>query len=199
MLAFVEKGQVFSDATVTFMFDDYFHFAILQSSCHEIWLRRQASSLRTDVRYTPTDCFQTFPFPQDQSEHNQLIAEQAGRTYYEHRQKIMQQTQLGLTKNYNRFHDPRCQDKDIQEMRRLHTEMDRAVLACYGWEDIDLQHDFYPNDRKKIRYMHSREAQREIFTRLLRLNQQIAAGERTKGMVVDDGEDDNSSLGEDEE
>ncbi|NPV76625.1 MAG: hypothetical protein HPY59_09665 [Anaerolineae bacterium] len=96
---------------------------------------------------------------------------------------------MGLTKLYNCFHDPNYLNLDIQELRRLHSEMDQAVLACYGWEDIDLQHDFYPNDRKKIRYMPSREAQREIFTRLLALNQEIAAQEAAQGLVVEGGEE----------
>ena len=145
--------------------------------------------MRTDIRYTPTDCFQTFPFPQNFNEQQRRATEQAGQVYYDHRQQVMVHTQLGLTKTYNRFHDPRCQNADIQEMRRLHAEMDKAVLACYGWEDIDLQHDFYPNDRKKIRYMPSREAQREIFIRLLALNQQIAAHEAAQGLVVEAGEE----------
>lgn len=186
-VAFVPKGQVYSDATVVFAYDDHYHFSIIQSDVHETWLRRHASTLRTDIRYTPTDCFQTFPFPQELSEQHRRAAEQAGQVYYEHRQQIMQQTQLGLTKTYNRFHDPACQDGEIEELRQLHAGMDQAVLACYGWDDIELQHDFYPNERKKIRYMPCRTAQREIFTRLLALNQEIAAREEAQGLVVEQG------------
>lgn len=189
MITFLETDYIASHAVVEFTYDDFFHFTLLQSNIHEVWLRRQASTMRTDIRYTPTDCFQTFPFPQRLSESQRMATEQAGQIYYEHRQNVMLATQLGLTKTYNRFHNPDCQDADIQEMRRLHAEMDRAVLACYGWEDIDLQHNFYPNDRKKIRYMPSREAQREIFTRLLALNQEIAAQEAAQGLVVEAGEE----------
>jgi len=187
MMVFAPRGIVYSHAVGVFAFDDYYHFALLQSWAHEIWLRRQASTMRTDIRYTPTDCFRTFPFPQHLSESQQMATDRAGQAYYEHRQNAMLSTQLGLTKTYNRFHNPDCQDADIQEMRRLHAEMDRAVLACYGWEDIELQHDFYPNDRKKIRYMPYREAQREIFARLLTLNQKIAAREAAQGLVVEAG------------
>lgn len=67
-------------------------------------------------------------------------------------------------------------------MRDLHVAIDRSVLACYGWGDIDLQHDFYPNDRKKTRFMPCRAAQREIFTRLMDLNQRIAAEEAAHGL-----------------
>jgi hypothetical protein len=67
-VVFVPKGYAYGDATVVFAFDDDYHFALLQSSVHEVWLREQASSLRTDVRYTPTDCFDTFPFPPEEYE-----------------------------------------------------------------------------------------------------------------------------------
>ena len=107
--------------------------------------------------------------------------ENAGETFYNFRQPIMQARQLGLTKTYNLFNDPACQDADIQQMRTLQIEMDRAVLSCYWWADIDLQHDFYPNNRKKTRFMPSAAAQREIFTRLIALNQDIASQESKTG------------------
>jgi hypothetical protein len=95
----------------------------------------------------------------------------------------MHARELGLTKTYNLFHDPTCADPAIAEMRRLHAEMDQAILACYGWQDIALGHGFYRNDRKKIRFTPAPEAQREIFTRLLALNQEIAAQEAAAGLA----------------
>jgi len=185
MLATVPNEYLCSDATVVFAFDDYFHFSLLQSHIHEVWLRRQASSLRTDVRYTPTDCYQTFPFPQDPLEACEEKASLQGQRYYEHRQQSMMANQVGLTKTYNLFHDQTCVDPDIEEMRRLHAEMDQAILTCYGWVDIDLEHSFYPNDRKKIRYMPSPQAQREILMRLIALNKEIAEQEAAQGAAAD--------------
>jgi hypothetical protein len=182
-LAFVPKGYVYGDATVVFAFDDDYHFALLQSSVHEVWLRKQASSLRTDIRYTPTDCFDTFPFPPQEYERMANSewrveempeafqwAAQVGAEYHEHRRQIMLARNLGLTKTYNLFHDPACQDEDIVRLRELHVEMDRAILACYGWEDVDLRHDFYQNDRGQMRYSARPEARRELLRRLLELN-----------------------------
>ena len=45
--------------------DDYF-FGVLHSKVHELWARRQGTQLReveSGFRYTPTTCFETFPFP----------------------------------------------------------------------------------------------------------------------------------------
>ena len=42
----------------------------------------------------------------------------------------------GLTSTYNRFHDPAETSTGLLELRRLHCEMDQAVLAAYGWSDL---------------------------------------------------------------
>jgi len=189
MMVFVPKNYIFSHALGVFAFDDDYHFALLQSSVHEVWLRKQASSLRTDVRYTPTDCFDTFPFPPE--EYRRVAssewrvealegpfaeAARIGAEYHEHRRQIMLRRWIGLTKTYNLFHDPACTDADVVRLRELHAAMDRAVLACYGWEDINLQHDFYPNDRGQIRYTIAPEARREVLHRLLELNLELSGG-----------------------
>ncbi len=186
MLARVPKGWVYAETTVVFTFDDYYHFALLQSSVHEVWLRKQASSLRTDIRYTPSTCFDTFPFPPEEyrrmasgewrlEEMPKTFQEAAriGAEYHEHRRQIMLARQIGLTKTYNLFHDPSCQDADIVRLRELHAAMDHAILACYDWEDLDPGHGFYPNERGKVRFTVSPEARREILRRLLRLNLEI--------------------------
>jgi hypothetical protein len=41
-----------------------------------------------------------------------------------------------LTSTYNRFHDPAETSNGLLELRRLHSEMDQAVLAAYGWSDV---------------------------------------------------------------
>ncbi len=43
--------------------DDDTSFGILHSRLHEIWALRLGTSLEDRPRYTPTTCFETFPFP----------------------------------------------------------------------------------------------------------------------------------------
>ena len=183
MVSFVPKEQVYSHMLIVFAFDDCYHFALLQSSVHEVWVWRQASTLESRNRYTPTDCFDTFPFPpleyeqaaegewklERMPEEFQLAA-LVGEEYHEHRRQIMRKRWIGLTETYNLFHNPDCNDPDIVRLRELHAEMDRAILACYGWDDRDLAHGFYQNDRGQTRYTISSEAQRELLRRLLKSN-----------------------------
>ena len=62
-IVFVPTDIVISDAVVVFPFDDYATFSLLQSMTHTEWLNYHSSTLGAGTRYTPSDCFETFPFP----------------------------------------------------------------------------------------------------------------------------------------
>jgi hypothetical protein len=65
--------------------------------------------LKTDLSYAPSDCFETFPFPQNLSPQQEQQLERIGEAYHEHRRQLMLKMQLGLTKTYNAFHAPGVQ------------------------------------------------------------------------------------------
>ena len=103
--------------------------------------------MKDDLNYSNTDYFETFPFPAGVLEHaagdspttdNRPLTtlETAGREYYEFRAALMVRHNEGLTKTYNRFHDPHETSPDILQLRALHAAMDRAVLEAYGWHDL---------------------------------------------------------------
>ncbi len=94
-----------------------------------------------------------------------------GERYYTHRQSIMLTRQEGLTKTYNRFHDPLEKSADIVKLRELHREMDEAVARAYGWDDLKLEHGFHET-KQGVRYTISEAARREVLDRLLLLNHQ---------------------------
>jgi hypothetical protein len=52
------------DALVVVARSDDTSIGILQSRIHEVWALRSGSSLEDRPRYTPTSCFESFPFPQ---------------------------------------------------------------------------------------------------------------------------------------
>jgi hypothetical protein len=109
-------------------------FAVMQSRIHEAWARFFASSMKDDLRYTPSDCFETFPFPHGFE--TSAALEDIGRRYYDFRAALMVRRNEGLTKTYNRFHDPDERDADTDTLRALHAELDRAVLDAYGFSDL---------------------------------------------------------------
>ena len=174
--AFLPTGIVYSHATVVLAYDDYGTFCLLQSTIHTNWARTFGSSMKGDQRYTPTDCFENFPFPDSPTAFNKI-----GSDYYELRQKIMFSNNEGLTKTYNRFHDQEKTSEEIQNLRDLHTEMDQAISLAYGWDDIHLGHGFYET-KQGIRFTISEEAWREVLQRLLKLNHKRYEEEVAQGL-----------------
>ena len=77
----------------------------------------------------------------------------------------------------------------ILELRRLHIELDTTVRDAYGWQDLDLAHDFYEvetlpeNDR--VRYTISPAVRKELLKRLLKLNHERAAEEAAAAAAVE--------------
>ena len=151
-------------------------FAVLQSTCHEQWSRESGSTLETRMRYTPSDCFETFPFPDSTTG-----LDDHGKRYYVHRQSIMLARQEGLTKTYNRFHNPEEHAEDIATLRRLHIEMDHSVAAAYGWAELAFDHGFHQT-KQGLHYTISEPARREVLGRLLALNHARYAEEVRLGL-----------------
>ena len=118
---------------------------LLQCSTHESWAVFFSASLEERLRYTPSDCFETFPFPTallDSATSDPAHAstrqslEVIGERYHQFRAELMVTNNEGLTSTYNRFHDPSETSSGLLELRRLHGVLDQAVLAAYGWNDV---------------------------------------------------------------
>ena len=171
---FVPTGQVWNHALFVFAYDDDFHFGVLSSAFHWWWAVKYASTMRADIRYTPTDVFETFPQPESSSE-----VARCGRALDEHRRGLMVRRNEGLTKTYNRVNDPMESAPDIVELRRLHIALDKAVASAYGWDDLILDHGFQ-DTRLGARYTIGEQTQIEILDRLLELNHQRHAREESE-------------------
>ncbi len=183
---FLPSSSVFADSLILFPLSTNAAFCALQSRPHELWARFFGSSMKDDLRYTPSDCFETFPFPKNWETHPDLEA--AGRTYYDYRAALMIENDEGLTKTYNRFHDRGETSPAIQRLQDLHAAMDRAVLDVYGWTDIptdceflldyEIDEETWGNKKKPYRYRWPGEVRDEVLARLLELNAQRAAEEQ---------------------
>ncbi|WP_376796422.1 type IIL restriction-modification enzyme MmeI [Thermogemmatispora sp.] len=176
--AFCPTGWVYAHKCCVFVLDKWQHFALIQSSIHEIWARSYSSTLARALNYSPSDCFETFPFPEEEGLRG---LEEIGQRYYERRQAIMRAWQVGLTQLYNSFHDPRDERPEILELRALHRQMDQAVAGAYGWSDLDLGHGFHQTPQG-LRYTLSPEARRAVLQRLLALNHRRYAHEVALGL-----------------
>ncbi len=178
--AVLPGGVVLSDSLVVIPRPGWGLFGAAQSRPHEIWARFFGSSLEERLRYTPSDCFETFPLPPGHETDAALAA--AGRAYHDFRAQLMVDRDEGLTKTYNRFHDPQDHSPETERLRALHAAMDRAVLDAYGWRDLQPVCDFFPKfadddpaEAAKFLYRWPDDMHDEVLARLLDLNAQRAA------------------------
>ena len=184
----ISAKQVFSHKLIVFPLPSHAAFGYLQARPHEIWRAAFGSTLEDRLTYTPSDVFETFPFPANWTTDPSLEA--GGRTYYAYRADLMVRNNEGLTKTYNRFHDPEERDPSIAHLRTLHAAMDRAVLNAYGWTDIPTECEFLPEHggeddgvpsgrkRHRYRYRWPDSIRDEVLSRLLALNAKRAEEER---------------------
>ncbi len=143
--------------------DDYF-FGILQSAAHEIWARRTGTQVReaeSGFRYTPTSCFDTFPFPwppgkepsEAEDPHVKAIAD-AARELVRLRDAWLNPPDIDPAELKNRTLTNLYNQRPAW-LANAHEALDRAVFAAYGWP--------YPLTRD------------EILARLLKLNHERSA------------------------
>ena len=146
-------------ACVVFARDDDYAFGLLHSRVHELWARGTGTQLReveSGFRYTPTTCFETFPFPRPTDAQRDAIGAAAARLN-ELREGWLNPPGLSeaelakrtLTNLYN---------ARPTWLTNVHATLDAAVLDAYGW----------PADLPDA----------EILERLLALNLERAAAER---------------------
>jgi len=147
--------------------DDYF-FGVLHSKLHETWSLRQGSTLEDRPAYTSTTTFETFPFPWSpgseptNNAHYKAIAA-AAKALHTEREAWLNPAQLPkdpqtreavlskrtLTNLYNALQEHRglatrgripTEAKTFApRLAKLHDDLDKAVVAAYGWEPAILE------------------------------------------------------------
>jgi hypothetical protein len=159
-LAFTSASVVYADRLVVFAYDDDAHFGLLTSAFHYWWVLTHSATFETRPTYNPSDCFETFPQPLLTA-----ATKRAGAVLDRNRRQVMLDRFEGLTATYNRVHNPKEEAGDIAELRRLHVELDHAVAAAYGWQDLVLDHGFWET-RQGTRFTIGPDARVEVLDRL---------------------------------
>ena len=176
MPAFVPNGQVYAHKLAVYAYDDDAHLGLLSSSFHWCWAWARSSTMRMDLNYSPSDVFETFPQPTL----TDAVGE-AGAALHSHRAPMMLERDEGLTKTYNRVHDPDEHADDVVELRARHLVLDYAVADAYGWSDLDLGHGHH-DTAQGTRFTVAPAARTELLDRLLELNHARYAAEAAAGL-----------------
>jgi hypothetical protein len=174
----VPTGQVFDQKLIVFATRDPAILALLSSAQHYHWAVKYGSTMKTDLNYSPSDVFITFPQPAAVTE-----MERIGVRLDVFRRDVMMMRRSGLTATYNLVNSKECNDADIEELRAIHKTIDVAVCRAYGWDDLipQLGHGIHPVGRD-TRFTVGPAVQRELVDRLLELNHERYAAEVAAGL-----------------
>jgi type II restriction/modification system DNA methylase subunit YeeA len=112
--------------------DDFYVLGILTSKVHRLWVKAQSSTLEDRIRYTPTTCFETFPFPQTVEPKLIEKIRTAAQELHQWRSNFMETKQWGITALYNKFFA-----EPTSQLYQLHAKLDKLVLQAYGFQTGD--------------------------------------------------------------
>jgi hypothetical protein len=131
LFAWADAHTMPDSALIAIAVEDDYTFGVLQSRIHEAWSLAMGTQLESRPRYTPSTCFETFPFPDPTPEQRERVGE-AGRRLVELRDGWLNPPGL----------DPADLDKrtltNLYNQRptwlaNAHADLDAAVSATYGW------------------------------------------------------------------
>ncbi len=173
--SFQPPGRVLHEKLIVVPIGTWSAFAVLQSRPHSAWTWLNSSTMKNDLNYAPSDCFENFPFPAADPRKEVAALEVIGQRLYESRAAFMLDKNQGLTTTYNQLKDPNCRTPELEALRALHLDLDCAVLEAYGWSDLTVPPYTTP-DTDDERAAQTR-FEDEVLDRLFALNATRAAEE----------------------
>lgn len=192
----VDPDTICDSTTVMFAGPDLSFLGFLTSRIHAVWCFAAGGTLEDRPRYNKSLCFETYPFPAPIPEQQAKIRELAERLDTHRKRQQAQFPELTITGMYNVLEKLRSdQDLNAKEkvintqglvsiLRELHDELDRAVFAAYGWDDLADKLVGLPGATTPLpdKPEAQAEAEDELLRRLVELNAQRAS-EEARGQI----------------
>ncbi len=172
-----DKSTLPESEIIAIFLDDYYFHGVLSSCIHVAWALLAGGDLGGNTpRYNNSVCFDPFPFPDSTPEQKQKIRELGDRLDSHRKQVQAAHPDITITGMYNLLEKLRAGEPFteldrsynnralVSTLHQIHDELDTAVFAAYGWQDLAGK----PNP----------EITETILERLVALNAERAAEER---------------------
>lgn len=117
---FVDKDTVLSNSLRIIYSENPYIFALLASKMHMTWVKAVAGRMKTDMRYSNTICYNTFPFPE--------ITLNQKETLTSHVYNILEEREKYPEKTMADLYDP---DKMPDGLQEAHKYLDLAIDQIY--------------------------------------------------------------------
>ncbi len=119
-IGFLNEQTIISDLAFAIYKPTLYTFSIISSQMHMTWVRTVASRFNTDYRYSPTLCYNTFPFPK--------LPDPAKETLNKSTLNILSAREQFPEKTLAELYDP---DKMPEVLQIAHIENDSLIEQCY--------------------------------------------------------------------
>ena len=119
-MGMADKDTVLSNAVRVIYNGDYVLFGVIASYMHMVWVRAVAGRMKTDMQYSNTICYNTFPFPNinsAQAREIESLAKEILLIRAEH-------TEMTLGEMY-------APDNMPEDLALAHEKLDSEVEKCY--------------------------------------------------------------------
>lgn len=117
---FLDKDYIVKDSAYAIYNANPFHFCVICSRLHMVWVRAVAGRLKSDYRYSSNLCYNTFPFPPISSQRKEELTQCTFR--------ILEEREKHPEKTLAQLYDPDKMPEGLKEAHRLN---DEAVERCY--------------------------------------------------------------------
>ena len=119
-IGYVDKDTIISDSAFAVYDAEKWLFALLTSKMHNLWVRAVGGRLKTDIRYSATLCYNTFPFPkltEAQKKEMSILAD-----------NIITVREENYFLTLGEMYNPETMPEDL---RKAHHQLDLAVERIY--------------------------------------------------------------------
>lgn len=134
-IGFFDNETIIADSALALYNAEPWHFAVVTSRMHMIWVRTVGGKIKTDYRYSAKLCYNTFPFP------NITPRQKESLSLYV--LAILDERAKHTEKTLAQLYNPRTMPKDLKE---AHAELDNAIEQCYRLQP-------FSSDTERLEYL----------------------------------------------
>lgn len=148
-IGFFNRHFIVSDSCTALPKASLYHFGVLTSEMHQVWIKYVCGRIKSDYRYSNDIVYNNFPWPENPTDKQKQVVEQAARSVLEIRERYLNPwpdasgSESVRSSSLADLYDPLTMPPDLV---KAHQELDRAVDLCYRPQP-------FPNETRRIEYL----------------------------------------------
>ncbi|MFZ4591068.1 MAG: class I SAM-dependent DNA methyltransferase [Ignavibacteria bacterium] len=135
-IAYLPKDNIVSDSCLSIQNASYYHFGILTSAMHMVWVRQICGRIKSDYRYSNNLVYNNYPWPDQPTNDKLKRVEEEVTNLLSVREEYRNESLADL-------YDPIAMPKKLVD---AHNKLDKAVDLCYRPQP-------FPNELSRLEFL----------------------------------------------